>query len=135
MNLKKYFGTNKDKEQHGVWIDGPDGSKLLIARFGNPASLKLGKELMRPHRAAQRAGKLDDKVLEAVAIKVLANTVLLGWKGVRDGEGDTPPEIQYSPEAAERLMAAYHDFRAFVAEYASEASLFHDQEEKALEKN
>jgi len=135
MNLRKLFGTSKEKAERGVWVDGPAGSRLLIARFGNSECVKLTKQLMRPHRASQRAGQLADEILTGVAIKVLANTVLLGWEKLRDGEGDKPPEIPYSPEAAERLLKAYPDFRALVSELSNDIALFLEEEEKAAVKN
>ena len=127
MDLRKAFGTNKKKEQEGVWVKGEEGSEFLIARAGNPAAEKLTQELMRPHRRRLRAGTLPDEVTKEISYTVLATAVLLGWKGVKvDGK-----EVPYSPEQAKELFTEMPDFADFVAGYSMEAALFQDREEKA----
>jgi hypothetical protein len=126
MDLKKFFATNKKKETEGVWVDGPDGAKFLIARANNDKAEKLTTELMRPHRKLARIGKLPESVQRDISYAVLANHILLGWKGMKDEGADVGP---WSPQEAERLLRKYPDFADFIAGYATETALFQDEEE------
>lgn len=131
MDLLKAFSTNKKKEEEGVWVEGPDGAKFLIARMGNKRAVKLAERLMRPHRAAQRKGNLDDKVLTSVTYQVMADTILLDWKGVKIGGKEEP----YSPELGKRLFNEIPDFADFVSDYAQQMKQYQDDEEEATTKN
>lgn len=124
--MLKAFTTDKNKEEHGVWVKGPDGVEYLIARLGNPRAQKLAERLMRPHRSAQRKGSLDPKVVEAITRKVMAETILLDWRGL-----DTP----YSSELGERLFEKLPDFSEFIADYAGQMKLFQEEEEEEAQKN
>jgi hypothetical protein len=125
-SLSKVFGTNKKKEVEGVWVDGEEGMKFLIARANNEKAEKLATELMRPHRRLARAGKLPEEVQRTISYTVLANAILLGWKGVKDDNG---VDIPYSPAEAERQFRLQHDFADYIAGYAQEASIFRDEDE------
>lgn len=131
MDLKKVFGTNKKKELEGVWVDGPDGAKFLIARAGNANFSKLAAELMKPHRKLIQMGKADDKVLTEIAAEITSRTVLLDWKGVLD-DGKVVP---YSQEAAKSRLIEYTDFADMVSGFAQQISLFQDEDREAEIKN
>lgn len=131
MDILTAFATNKKKEEEGVWVEGPDGAQFLVARMGNKQAQALAEKLMRPHRTAQRKGTLDDKVVVSITRKVMANHVLLDWKGVKIG-GQL---VDYTPELGERMFVEVPDFADFVSDYAMQMKLFQDQEEKAVEKN
>jgi hypothetical protein len=131
MDILKAFATNKKKEEDGVWVEGPDGAQFLIARMGNKRAQKLADRLMRPHRSAQRKGNLDDKVLVSVTRKVMADAILLDWKGVKIDGKLTP----YTPELGLRLFEEVPDFVEFVSDYAQQMKLFQDEEEAETEKN
>lgn len=131
MDLRKAFATNKKKEAEGVWVKGEEGAEFLIARANNPAAEKMTTELMRPHRRRARAGTLPDEIQKDISYTVLANTVLLDWRNVKD-EGK---EVPHSPEAAKRYFVEMPDFADFIAGYAMETTLFQDREEKARQGN
>ena len=99
MELKK-IRIDPKKQSEGVWFEVDDDTSLLIARMNNP---KFNKEFERETRQSRRFAKRgmlpDDKAAEIVD-KVVAKTVLLGWKGLKqDGE-----EIPYSEEKALELL-------------------------------
>jgi hypothetical protein len=131
MDILKAFATNKKKEEEGVWVEGPDGAQFLIARMGNKRAQKLADRLMRPHRSAQRKGSLADDVLVSVTRKVMAEAILLDWKGVKIDAKITP----YTPELGLRLFEEIPDFVEFISDYAQQMKQYQDDEEVATEKN
>lgn len=133
MDLAKQFATDPKKEQEGVWLSVGEDASLLIARKGN----KRYNEKMRrvnDERAVQRRVALDtlseDEGAEIMA-EILAETVLLGWKGIED-EG---VEVPYSVAAAKERLIKYKDFRKLVEELADETALFRDVARKDKTKN
>lgn len=131
MDVKQMFGTNKKKEEEGVWVRAGDGAEFKIARANNTVAMKMSTELMRPYRHLQRINKVPKDVQEEVGLEVLSQAILLDWKGVKEGD----VEIPFSPEAAKRLFKAYPDFADFVAGYAQEHTVFQDEEAKARQGN
>lgn len=131
MEFKKTFATNKEKEEKGVWANGPDGSRFLIARAGNPIFLKLSGQLLKPYRKLIQMGRADDKVINEISAEVTSRTVLLGWEGVKDDGKEVP----YSQEEAKRRLLEYTDFADFISGLAQTAALFQDQEQEEAVKN
>lgn len=131
MDVKKVFGTNKKKEEEGVWVKAGDGAEFKIARANNPTATKLSNELMRPYRHLQRVNKVPKDVQEEVGYEVLSRAILLDWKGIMaDGVA-----VPFSPEAAKKLFKELPDFADFVAGYAQEVTIFQDEEDKARQGN
>lgn len=131
MDIAKAFATNAKKENEGVWIPGPDGAEFLIARMGNENFKKLSTELAKPHRRLIQLNRLDDKIVQEITAEVMARTILLGWKGVK--EAGKP--VEYSPETAKRWLLAYKDFAEFISGVAATQSLYQDELEEAAAGN
>jgi hypothetical protein len=131
MDIKKSFGTNKEAEQQGVWVDLDETTKLKIARGGNKANRELVKKLLAPHKIALRNDKLPEHIIEDVGCKAMAQTILLDWQGMQEDGKNLP----YTPENAERLLKDYPDFRDQVAQLSGEISLFQIEQEEAKTKN
>jgi hypothetical protein len=132
MNPRELFATNKDKEEKGVWVKGPQGSEYLIARVGNTSFSKLSAELMRPHRKLIQMGKADDALLTDIAAEITSRTVLLDWKGVKDDAGK---DVPYSQAAAKEYMVKYPDFADMISGFGQQISLFQDKEQEERVKN
>jgi hypothetical protein len=131
MDIGKLFGTNRTKETEGTWIDAGDGAQFLVARIANKRWQQVNRDLYRPHRATQRMGKLSQDVEDDINRKVMAQTILLDWKGVKVNGQDIP----YSPEAAEKMFKEYPDFLEFIAGHSMAISNFQDKEEADQQKN
>lgn len=131
MDVRKTFSTNKSKEEEGVWVKGPDGAQFRIARSNNAAAEKLAAELRRPHRRAILAGTLAPEIQKDIAYTVLAQAILLDWRGVTEGG----QEVAFSPATAKRFFIEMEDFADFIAGYASEVALFRDEENEARRGN
>lgn len=131
MDLKKAFATNKKKELDGVWVKAEDGAQFLIARYNNTKAEKLTGELMRPHRRRARLGTLPDEIQRDVSFSVLANAVLLDWKGVQvDGK-----DVSFSPELAKKMFDEIPDFADFIAGFSMDVTLFQDRAEAERQGN
>lgn len=131
MDIKKTFGTNRDLELEGVWEPINEEASVKIARIGNDRYTKLFQKLMRPYRKQVRRGTMPDKKAEEIYNQVIAETVLLDWKGLT--EDDKP--LEYSVENAIRLLTEYKDFKDLVVDAAEAMETFQKEEIEESEKN
>ena len=121
MELKD-FKTDKDKEKDGVWEDLGDGCSVLVARYGNQAMINAYRKYPRVLRQRLESGQVDDDKSSNILSKVMADTILLNWKGLKeDGK-----EVIYSKEECIRILADYPDVRNMIFEISNEAQLYHD---------
>jgi len=131
MDLKKEFGTDKEKEIDGKWFPISDSAKLLIARIGNPNYAKVFRRLTRPYKRAIRTDRLPEEKSDEILIQTMAETILLGWEGL---EEDGVP-VTYSTTEAVRMLTEYKDFRDMVSEIASEMEAFKVEDDEEAEGN
>ena len=83
--------TDAKLEAEGREFSMGDGGFVTVARMGNPAYKTLYRKLIRPYKQQVKDEVLGDEVANSVYIAVLAQTVLLNWRGIKDvlgGEGD-----------------------------------------------
>ena len=132
MNVKKLFATNKEKEEKGVWVKGPEGAEFLVARAGNASFAKLAGDLMKPHRKLLQMGKADDKLITEIAAEITSRTILLDWKGVKDDEGK---DVPYTQATAKQYLLDYSDFADLIAGFSQQISQYQDAEAGDRAKN
>ncbi|MFX4220699.1 MAG: hypothetical protein ACMVO3_06715 [Thalassobaculum sp.] len=134
MDLSR-FKTDTALEDEGVWttIDAASDAEIRIARIGNRRYRETMAKRLKPYRRALRAGTLDDSVTERLTAEVLAETVLLDWRGLTVDGAPLP----YSRETARDLLLdpAYRDFRDLVVELAGELDLYRERDLEDAEKN
>lgn len=117
------FQTDKDLENGGVWVPIEDGAELKVARTGNRAYRKLFTRLTRPYQRQIDSNRMPEELSESIIVEVMANTVLLGWKGMEeDGVA-----VEYSVEKAMEWLKAYPEFRRLVSSLADDVELFRSQ--------
>ena len=122
MDLKD-FKTDKSKEQEGVWEDLGNECSVLVARYGNSAMIRAYRKYPRMLRQRLESGQADDNNSATILSKVMADTILLDWKGLKeDGK-----EIAYSKEECVRILTEYPDVRDMIFEISNEAQLYHDK--------
>ncbi len=131
MDVAKKFGTDKVKEEAGVWVSLGDGAEVLVARLTNKSYVAAIKRLTMPHRVALRNRSLPEDLNFDITIKAMAEAVLLDWKGFQENGKN----LAYNREAAERLLKDYADFREQIAGIASDMDNFKSETEAAIEKN
>lgn len=130
-DVKKLFGTDKTKEQEGVWHDLGDDLRMKIARIGNPNYQKRFQALSKPHRRAIRRGTLSDDVAEKLMIQCLAETIVLDWEGLEENGEPVP----YSMDEAIRILTDYPELRNYINDIANELEGYQEEENKEAEEN
>jgi len=131
MDIAKQFGTDKQKEEQGIWISLGEDAEVLVARLGNKQYIDAIKRLTTPHKVALRNKSLPEDLSFDITVKAMAEAVLLGWKGMQENGKN----LAYSREAAERLLKDYPDFREQIAGIAADMENFRAETEAATEKN
>ena len=130
MELKD-FKTDKDKEKDGVWEDLGDGCSVLVARYGNQSMVNAYRKYPRVFRQRLESGQVDDDKSSNIMSKVMADTILLDWKGLKeDGK-----EVVYSKEECVRVLTEYPDIRTMIFEISNETQLYHDESVSKTAKN
>jgi hypothetical protein len=121
MKLTKYK-TDQVAEREGKWVPWHEGSRLLIARAGNPKFQAVLQKQMEPHTAVLRAGgSPPEGAQEAAIVAATAEGCLLGWEGLDDDDGVAIP---YSPAKAVELLTEYTDLRTFVQGIAADRAQY-----------
>jgi len=131
MDIKKAYGTDKKKEENGVWEDLGDGAKVLVARIGNPNYRKVFEQITKPYTKAIRRGTLSEEKATDLIIKSLAKTVLLNWEGLKEDN----KLLKYSETEAIRLLTEYPDFRDQIQEIANDLETYKLVQDEETEKN
>lgn len=132
LNIFAAYYTDESLENNGSWQDIPGGARLLVAREGNPAYVKLLGEMFDLHGAnldgdSEAAKELNKKVMA----EVVAKTILKGWEGVSfDGKTSTPYTVENATKA---LMMK--DFYAVVMRIATDIRNYRGKIEQEQTKN
>jgi hypothetical protein len=128
MNLYDIYDEEKldEADSFHLELEDPetDGRVVFhLARAGgrNKAYETRTKALMKPYQYALQKGSLKEEKAEAIVCKVLAETVILGWEGVLDRDGEP---LEYSPSAAEKLLKDLPILRNIILKEASDISNF-----------
>lgn len=140
MDLFAAFATNAKTEEEGRFFPMGD-AEFLIARSGNRSfqdqfSL-IWKQYEHQLKGSQAAGAspeekaFGDKLSFDLMGRVMARTILLGWKGNVRFKGQP---LAYSAENAE-LLLGIKDFRVWVDNQAGEMKNYLLAQEAADEKN
>ena len=130
MDIDKAFADPK-LESEGVWVSYREGSKVKVARMGNPTFQKHLDAKMRPHKRKQDRGTLSSEIETRVLCEAIAETVLLDWSGfTKDGK-----DFKYTPDAAAALLIQSMDFRNEISDIALVEEHFRNDETEDLAKN
>ena len=121
MSLKKLFGTNKEKEESGTWID------ISVNEDGNICRMRLARMTARNKEFMAKVAKANktkrnttirknetpiaSKEDVAVAIDVFVNSILLGWENVEEYRTDVqrPKLMEFNQENAKFLLTDLPD--------------------------
>jgi hypothetical protein len=131
MDLKKTFGTDKEKEKKGIIKQIGEGAWVRIARIGNPDYERVLTALSKPYRLQIQRGTLDPKIQDKLYIEVIAKTALLDWGGITDNG----VEVTYSVENAIKMLTDYPDFLEFIVAEANRLENFKLQADEDLAGN
>lgn len=126
--LYQAFETNKDLENSGIELDYGKNSKgapirIKIARAGgaNKRFAKVLDRLLRPYKRQLANDQLSDDVAKDVMIQAYADSVVLGWEGVEDREGNP---MEFSRDNVVRLFNDLPELFLDVQQQSQKAALF-----------
>lgn len=118
MDIFKTFSADSTLEVEGRWAKISRDADVLVARSGNERFVRKMKDLTKKH-SFDFADESEEnaKLLDELMVEAMAETVLLGWRGMtRDGE----PYTYNRQNAIEALRVK--DFRKKISELADNAA-------------
>jgi hypothetical protein len=123
MSLYKKFKTDKKAEVEGIELDFGDGIVFKVARAGksNPAFAEASRKRLKPWLFAIKANTMSDEQANLVMVKVFADSVVLGWEGVKDEAGK---ELKFTHENVVKLLTDLPDLFDDIKEYAEDKDSF-----------
>lgn len=136
MSLYKQFATNTDKEIEGIEVqmteaENEDGSipTFVVSRMGksNKRYSKALEAATRPYRRQIELGTMNNDKAEEIFMGVFVDTVLKGWKNVRDENG---AELPFNKQSATKL---FNDLPEVYERLQEEAKLSANFRDAALE--
>lgn len=130
MDIRK-LATDEALETEGVWQPIGEGAEVKVARFGNPKSARLFQRYTRPYRRQIDNGTMDPKKQEEILARVMAESVLLDWRGFHLGD----EEVEYSTERAFEFLRDYRELRELVKDYAEDAEAYRQESLEDAEGN
>ncbi len=113
MDIIATFSTDEALETQGKWFPLSKTAKVLVARAGNDNYLEALRAKMQEAQLDLTAGKEAEKLAEDLIIEVMADTILLGWEGLKSGDKLVP----YSREQA-RSYLRIKDFRKKISAFS-----------------
>lgn len=119
MDIFQTFATDEALETEGKWFPLSKTASVLVARTGNSRYADVLRESMKDNPLEGLGEKEANAVAETVLLEVMAETVLLGWKGLQYKGKDVP----YSKEMA-RTMLGIKDFRRKISALADNFEAF-----------
>ena len=139
MALYKQFATDKNVERDGVVLSYGKNSKnkdinIRIARAGgaNIRYTKLLEAAIKPYRRQLQNETMDNGVAEDITMRVYAQSVVLGWEGVEDENGN---DMDFTVENCMKLFKDLPDLWADIQSQATRAALFRQDILEADAKN
>jgi hypothetical protein len=122
-SIYEKFATDKKAEQEGIMLDYGDGLEIRIARAGG-SNIKFEKVVQQKFKKYDRLLKndlLETEQMREVMREVLAETVVLGWNGVTDKEGNP---LTFNKENCIQLFKNLPDLFEDVLEQSRKSALF-----------
>lgn len=134
IDLFAAFATDLQYEEQGIYtqIPGAGDTEFLVARAGNKTYTRLIQKLVKQNKAVlDSRGDAADAKSEEILVNVMAESILLGWKGTILF-GGKPAE--YSKEVAKKLLGM-KDFRAAVTKVSEDMETFKQVRDEDAAKN
>ena len=132
------FAINDTKSKDGVWVPYRGDVEFLLARSGNKNFRKQAQALMGRNRRVldmkDGNGNSTDEAeakLTEIMIEIMAKTVLLGWKGNLQFQGNP---LEYSVDNAKKLLKI-DSFRDMISGMASDEQRYKEVQEVEEAKN
>lgn len=128
MGLYDAFETDKSLERDGIFLDYGFNTKdepiqIRIARAGgaNTKFAKVLEQKMKPYKRALANDTMDNKVAEKLLIEAYADSVVIGWTGVEDKEGNA---LEFNRENVVKLFTDLPDLFLDVQQQSQKSTLY-----------
>lgn len=103
MSIWNTHAIDLDLAENGIWITDIAGDEeFLIASYSNKKHRAAMNDWLKRNSKKLKNGTISDEVANEFMIKAFCRHVLLGWKNVKDREGN---EIEFSFENAYKLLS------------------------------
>lgn len=137
MGTYDEYGTDKQKEENGVWVEMLDGSKWLLARGNSIRSRKALNNARKPFRQhIQRSERMNADLPEDISDKInlewASTGLVLNWEGVTGKDGNALP---FSKENVKTILNDLPDLFEEVVRVVSSSGNFTAQLNEEAEKN
>lgn len=132
-NIFDLFETDQSKVKDGIEIK--VAGVTFICRPSDTTNQFYNAELAAIHKrfaVELKTGTLSEEQSSDLMLRVFAKTVLIGWKNLKDRDGET---IEYSEEAAFSLLKKMPKLHSFLNDYLRETKDFNAHKERAEIKN
>lgn len=135
MDINK-FKTDPKATEEGVWlyIDNEQKTGFLVARIGSRKFRESTARHITPHNQGIARGAISIEEQDKMLAKVLAESVVLNWKGLEQGvdANGKPKDFGYTKERCEAMLIApeYQDFLKQVLDFGGDAKNYRDEEIK-----
>jgi hypothetical protein len=129
VDIVRQFKTDKTKEDEGVWQDIGDDASVLVARAGNANYRRIFR--LKTKGMERRLGTMKESDATKLLIECEAEALLLGWKGFTANGAP----LEYSRDAAIRLLTDLPDFRRQILALADDFALFREHQDDDAVKN
>lgn len=119
MDIFSSYATDATLENEGKWFPLSKTAKVKVARAGNEAYTDLLRAKLKEASLDGMPEKEANAVAEDILIDVMAETVLLGWTGVKAKDQDVPYSV-----AKAREYLKIKDFRKKIAGFSENFEAF-----------
>lgn len=115
----------------GVWMEYEE-SRFLVTHMSNVAFQRAVMRRQAPHKSKIDKGTLDPAIMRELMTKAMAETLVLGWENVVDGEGNKVP---FTPEACHKALKNNEDLRDYISDFAMNLDNFREEKKEELGKS
>jgi hypothetical protein len=127
MDVFSTYASDEVAEVEGRWFPVGKDAKVLVARTGNPRYNQAFRKKLQEHEYDLNTGTPEaDKLAEEILVQVMAETILLGWEGLKFQGTDVP----YTKAQATTLLGV-KDFRKRITVIADSLENFRIKAEEA----
>lgn len=129
INLYEKYGTNKDLEQDGVFLNfgEPETGPMFKVRRAGGSNTKFKavfNQKMRPFSRAIANGTLGEDKSNSLLHEIFFESVVVGWKNINGRDGNP---LEYNKANFVQLMSDLPELWGTLREEASDIRNFQDQ--------
>lgn len=125
INIYKLFSRDNESAENGKWFwIVPKKMGFKLRAFGAEAVTDLRDKLLAPYENMARAGvEIPKETREEIGLKVLANAVIVDWKGITNKAGE---DVAYSGDEAYLILKDLEQLADFVIRQSNDQQQFKD---------